>query len=340
VKVRSKNFELKLEEITKEKIIEVTKNETEKRTLELICDWNKGKQTFDFQTSGSTGLAKSISIAKESILYSTDATFSFIDPLNEMRSTLLCINPNFIGGAMVVFRALIKELDLFITEPASNPLQSVPGEEKFDLVSLVPLQYESLELKAQERFHTILIGGAPITSAHPSSSKVRVFSTYGMTETVSHIALRKLSETQFHTTGDTKVSLSNQNCLQFKGVITDHKWLPTNDIGVIHSPTSFEWIGRKDFIINSGGVKVNPEKVEAQLTDQLDVPFLVSSKPDEMLNERVILIIQGKEREVALNYSDLPKYAKPKEVLFLEKLPMTPTNKIERKKIKKLLRKK
>ena len=337
--VRSKNFELKLEEITQEKIIRVTKNDTEKKTLELINLWRKGIPAFHFKTSGSTGEPKTITIDREKIEYSTRATFQFIDVNNQIKNTLLCINPGFIGGAMVVFRALIMDLDLFITEPTSNPGPEFPSFEVFDLVSLVPLQYEAMDRQDLERFGVVLIGGAPFAGNAISGLKAtNVFSTYGMTETVSHVALRKLEEPFFCTTGDTKVNLDVDGCLQFKGSITDHKWLKTNDLGSIIAEDKFKWLGRKDFVINSGGIKINPELIERKLKDQIPELFMVSSKPDNQLTEKVVLIIEGKERSAKLNYSILSKYEKPKEIIFWNEIPKTASGKIDRNTVKNSLK--
>ena len=336
--IASKNFVLESEEITKEKVATLPKNETEKEALRLIYDWNAGVSDFCFNTSGSTGKSKQVSISRRQIAYSTEATFSSIDPSNAIKSSLLCINPKFIGGAMVVFRAIIKALNLFIVAPDSNPIASIPDGERFDLVSMVPLQLEKLSQKDLSRFSIILVGGASFS--HDSlelPANTQVFLTYGMTETVSHIALRKIGEPMFQTTGDAVVEIDVNGCLKIKGSITQNNWLKTHDLARVISPNEFEWIGRKDFIINSGGIKINPEKVEKKLSKQIKCPFLVSSKPDRRLGEKLVLLVKKESKKPDVDFSSLHKHEKPKEVLYWDELVKTQSGKIDRRAIKELL---
>jgi len=336
--VRAKNFALKSEEITKEKVSMLPKNDTEKKALQIIYDWNTGMANFHFNTSGSTGKSRKISISREQIVYSTEATFAYIAPADTIRSSLLCIDPGFIGGAMVVFRAIIKALDLFITEPSLNPIASVPGGENFDLVSMVPLQLEKLSKKDLSRVSIILVGGASFNDESLDlPANTRVFSTYGMTETVSHIALRKTGDPVFHTTGDTTVKTDANGCLSIKGSITQNNWLKTNDLARVLSPHEFELIGRKDFIINSGGIKINPEEIEKKLSKQIRYPFVVSSKPDKRLGEKLVLIVATANEKPDFDFSFLHKYEKPKEVIYWDKVIKTKSGKIDRHAIRKLL---
>lgn len=336
--VRSKNFELKLEEITKEKIIHLVKNESESKVLELIRKWRDGTDAFEFNTSGSTGNPKKILISREKITYSVRATFEFIDPEKNISSALLCINPEFIGGAMVIFRSLIMDLDLFISEPASDAASINPANENFDLVSLVPLQLESMLPNEMEKYKTILVGGAPISNSVKVPECIQIFSTYGMTETVSHIALKRYGAPYYEMTGDAIVSLDDDDgCLKFKGTLTENKWLKTNDLGNVISLKKFEWTGRKDFVINSGGIKINPELIEGKLADQFTSSFVISSVPDIRLGERLVLVVEGNSAKINFDYSTLSKYEKPKEVVYWDMIPRTASNKIDRIRVKNIL---
>lgn len=257
---------------------------------------------------------------------------SFIGLKAIIRNSLLCINPEFIGGAMVIYRALIYDLDLFVVEPGADFMQHVEAELQFDIVSLVPMQFENLTQDQISRFRVILIGGAPMP-VDVRKLNSNVFSTFGMTETVSHIALRPISEEVFTTTGDTEIGIKKDHSLKIKGTITDNKWLNTNDLIEFISNKSFKWLGRKDFIINSGGVKLNPETIEQILHDQIEGDFMVASMADERLGRKAVLLLQ--EDHKLIDFSGLDTYQKPKEVFFNQKIFKTESNKIDRLKTQK-----
>ncbi len=324
--VTSNNFSLKLEEILKESLPTKGYNDTEKNVLKLIRKWHNGIKNFTHTTSGSTGTPKKIKIPREKIILSAKSTMSYIDPNDKVRNSLLCLNPNHIGGAMVVYRALIFNQNIHIVEPGSNPLDRVDKLD-FDLASMVPLQFENLRLDDINCFKIILVGGAPLATQSVHST-TQVYSTFGMTETVSHFALKLLSEASFHTIGDNEVDINPDGSLKIKGSITNNSWVETNDIIQLKSPNSFNWIGRKDFVINTGGIKVHPEKVEHNLASQISNDFIISSLPDERLGRKVILISSGEEVEI--NLSTLNKYERPKELFFNCEIIKTSNNKVDR----------
>ena len=331
--IKSKNFVLKLEEILKDELPTERYNEYENFVLKIIRSWYSEAQYFHHQTSGSTGRPAKIKISREKIKISTVATMNAIDPHKSMKTSLLCLDPTHIGGAMVVYRSLISGFDLTIREPTSESILN-DNHEYFDLVSMVPLQFKKLSTKQMNQFGTILIGGAPL-AIEKVDSKANIYATFGMTETVSHIALRKIDEPLFRTTGDNEISVDENQILKIKGSVTDYKWLITNDIVKMNSGSSFEWIGRKDFIINSGGIKVNPEELERLLEKVIDDEFIISSLPDEKLNEKVILISGGPEREI--DFSLLEKYHRPKACFFNQTIVKTASGKTDRLKTRKKL---
>ncbi|SNS71314.1 O-succinylbenzoic acid--CoA ligase [Ekhidna lutea] len=327
--IKSKKFVLKLEEILKEGLPTEKYNEFEKFVLELVKKWHNGDSFFVHHTSGSTGKPKAIKISREKIEYSARATMEYIDPNRQIRSSLLCLNPNFIGGAMVIYRGLIFDHDISIVPPSTA--YNADLEDNYDLVSIAPLQFEQMSSSQIDRFGTILIGGAPMpVSGKPYKSNV--YSTFGMTETVSHFALRKLENDIFYTTGDTVVGISNDQSLKLKGTITGGNWLNTNDLIELIDDRSFKWIGRKDFIINTGGIKVNPEQVEQVLQDQFKADIMITSLPDAKLNQKIVLLSSGEHQEI--DFSHLPKYHQPKEVYFNQAIYRTKTNKVDRVKTK------
>ncbi len=331
--IRSNNFVLKLEEILKDSLPTERYNEHENIVLNIIRKWFSNAKSFIHHSSGSTGRPKKIEISREKIEISTKATLDFIDPDNTVKSSLLCLDPSHIGGAMVVYRALIAEHDLHIIEPTSNII-SIIGANSFDLVSMVPLQFKALSHSQIDQFGKILIGGAPIDSKTVKTSAA-IYSTFGMTETVSHIALRSLSEDVFTTTGDTIVRIDQDDTLEIHGSITDGKWLKTNDIVEIVNPNAFKWIGRKDFIINTGGIKVNPEEIELALNDQMNDDFIICSLPDSSLSRKVVLVSSGSEQ--VLDFSNLRRYHIPKEIFFDREIFKTPAGKLDRLKTQKVL---
>ena len=325
--IRSKNFVLKLEEILKDSLPTERYNVHENFVLNIIRRWHSREQFFIHQTSGSTGRPKKIKISRDKIEISTEATLSFIDAKRQIKKSLLCLDPKHIGGAMVVYRSMIANHDLTLVTPESNPMEELAPDESFDLVSMVPMQFNRLNESQLNRFGTILIGGAPM-EVKKIETKAKIYSAFGMTETVSHIALRLLDETLFKTTGDTEVALNTDNSLKIKGAITDYKWLDTNDLAKVLSSKSFEWIGRKDFIINSGGIKINPEEIELLIGKQSTDDIMISSLPDDVLGQKVILISNGKEQE--FDFSKLQKYHKPKECYFNQRIHKTSSGKLDR----------
>ena len=336
--VTSDNFRLKLEEILIDNLSTKGFNDIEENVLKLIREWYSGKTQFQHATSGSTGIPKNISISKAKIELSSRATMLFIDPNGKIKQTLLCLDPTHIGGAMVIYRALLFNHDIHIIEPSSHPLEKLDPNATFDLVSMVPLQFNSLAENEIERFKNVLVGGAPIEKKSFNGLTSKIYATFGMTETVSHIALRLINEDSFHTIGDNVVDVGSDGSLKIKGSITDNHWLKTNDIVNLTSSTSFLWLGRKDFIINSGGLKINPEKIEQTLSDQFEEDFIVSSLPDKRLGSKLILISKGSEMKV--DFSKLDKYERPKSLFFNCTIFRTKGGKIDRiKTLNQLIRK-
>ncbi|MEM6644377.1 MAG: O-succinylbenzoic acid--CoA ligase [Bacteroidota bacterium] len=333
--IASKDYRLKLEDFVKNESIRGDASDISSRTHAQVKRWINGEETLIFKTSGSTGAPKTIKIDRQQILESTQSTFDFIDPKRLIRSSLLCLNPDLIGGAMVIFRALIMDLDLFIIEPRTEISPHLPPGFSTDLVSMVPMQFRALELEQIEKFTNILIGGAPMPVINPPVKESKIYVTYGMTETVSHIALRSIDTEDFHTTGDTQVAVASDGCLQFKGKMTSQSWLKTNDYGEVKSHSKFQWLGRKDFVINSGGIKIHPEKVEQKLSHTISSNYLITSVPDQKLGEKIVLVQEGDDE--GQDFTVLDRYERPKNVFDNFKLIYTESGKIDRIKTRQKL---
>ncbi len=319
--------------------------------LVFAWQWLRGDQEFEQLTSGSTGKAKTITIAREKMIISARITLDALQ-LNQRDSALLCLNADYIGGKMMIVRSLLAGINLVMVPPTAHPLTSLPFLPKF--VAMVPLQILTLleagETDQLNQMKAIIVGGAAVSTSLEKKIacqlSVPVYSTYGMTETVSHIALRKLTPPNaspyFEVLGDTQIDTDERGCLQINGEITDQKWLSTNDLVRLVDDKHFRWLGRYDFIINSGGVKVSPETVEVILESILQSlgfagRLLVSSLPDKKLGERVILLLEGgpigenfEARLLAKAKEHLPPYHTPKEIYYLSKFSQTSSGKIQR----------
>lgn len=303
--------------------------------VEFIKKWFKNKQEFHFSTSGSTGKPRTIPLQREQLVYSATQTLHHLS-ISKGGKSLLCISPDFIGGTMVIVRSLVNQMDLDVIT-ASRKIE-IP-DNHYQLASMVPLQMQWIVEENQStlnHFKNIIIGGAGL---HPRiedrilqiNSSANVYSSYGMTETASHVALRRLGEELYTAMGDVVFDTDIDHCLKMKGTITRGEWLKTHDMVDLKSKTTFTLKGRKDFIINTGGIKVNPEKVENDIAQMIERPFIISSIPDSDLGEKIVLIVEGETTLPDMNHLLENKYERPKEVFFIENLIYTESGKVDRK---------
>ncbi|MCF6180743.1 AMP-binding protein [Lutibacter sp.] len=311
--------------------------------------WFDKNDVVKVQTSGSTGKPKSILLKKQYMVNSALATGEFFN-LSENTNALLCLSVNYIAGKMMLVRALTLGWNLDFIEPISNPLKN--NIKKYDFLAMVPLQLEN-SLDNLSNVKKIIVGGAPVSNhllKQLQNIDTTVFATYGMTETITHIAVKRLnnfktviaSETKqslYQALPNIKISKDDRNCLVINAPNISDTKIVTNDIVEIISSTEFKWIGRLDTIINSGGVKLFPEEIESKLSKCIKNEFFVAGIKDEKLGEKLILVIensnQNSTKEFIFNQINslktLDKYQKPKEIFFVDKLVKTPTEKINRK---------
>mgnify|MGYP003919858243 FL=1 len=309
--------------------------------LKMAADLQEGLTDFSFQTSGSTGIPKKITLSKDQLIQSAETTLSHFSIKPNARF-LLCIHPQFIGGAMQIVRAYVNQgrLDVLAPERILDL-----DHTKYDLVSMVPLQLNKLykDLKSHlNDFNHLLIGGATMDPkleqkiASDTSVITNIYATYGMTETASHIAVRRLGSHFFKRIGQLMISINDSSCLKIRGLITKNQWLQTQDIVELIDENTFKWLGRQDFMINSGGFKVHPEKIEHHLKKQTDQPLMITSLPDEVLGQKVVLLLEGALMPT-FDYSSLNPYEKPKKTLNIKKFIYTKNGKIDRKATQKLI---
>lgn len=314
----------------------------------LIKFWNGNESILEVSTSGSTGKPKKIQLRKEKIKASAKATGDFFG-FNESWQNLLCISPAYIGGKMQVFRSLLFDMNLLIVEAEADPLQWITKNQKIDFAAFVPYQVGQI-LKSErstEIFASIgkvIIGGAPVSNALEKSImevNPNVYSTFGMTETISHCALRKLGQESFTGIEGYRFEQDDRECLVVNHpVILDDK-IVSNDVVDLISERTFIWKGRRDYVINSGGVKIHPEMLEKAIEPLLSGNrYYFTSAENIELGEELVLMIEGENG--VINISELksslkqvlPKYHVPKQIVFQEKFNETASGKILRLKIK------
>ena len=310
---------------------------------EFLAEWNNDSDYVHVQTSGSTGAPKPMLVEKRRMLNSARITCDFLG-LREGDTALLCMSLDYIAGKMMVVRALERRLLLITVAPSGHPLADLsPQLSALSFAAMVPMQvYNALQVPAEcerlKQIRHLIIGGGAIDDALAAALKSfphHVWSTYGMTETLSHIALRRLNgpdASDYYTPfPSVKVSLNDESCLVIDAPLVCSERLVTNDIAEL-SEGRFRILGRKDNVICSGGIKIQTEQVERQLRPYLSQPFLITKRPDEKFGEVVVLLTEGPVDEArAVCERILPKYYQPKAYLHVDKIPLTETGKPARK---------
>jgi O-succinylbenzoic acid--CoA ligase len=329
-----------------ERITFITQSaELKNKVLAFIEEWNSTAETITVNTSGSTGTPKKTEILKSHMVISANKTLNYF-ALKPGNTALLCLSPETIAGKMMIVRSIIGNLNLVVSDVNSHPLTNC--NDPIDFIALVPLQVEELLKTDSEKLksiQTILIGGGPIHASLSSKLReqnIQAFHSYGMTETISHVAIRKVGLGE----NDTFEALSGIEFSQENGKLCVHypeicySNLTTNDLVELIDNHHFKFKGRADFIVNSGGVKINPETVEELLSTHIETSFFVSGIPDEQLGQRLILLIEGNVAQAPTLFelkSLLPKFHNPKEVYFLPKFIRTESGKINRLETLKLI---
>lgn len=315
---------------------------------QFLAEWNNDCSTVGVQTSGSTGTPKRMQVEKRRMEASARLTCAFLG-LKPEDTALLCMPLQYIAGKMVVVRSLVWGLKLIVTQPSGHPLAELTEAPTF--AAMIPMQvYNSLqnpherELLSQVK-HLIIGGGAidPELGNALRNFPNAVWSTYGMTETLSHIALRRLNGpdasdwyTPFDTVG---IGLSSRGTLVINAPQVNPETLETNDIAEINPCGQFRILGRADNTINTGGVKVQIEQVEACLATILKETFAISAVPDPRLGEAVTLLYTGPQSAdeiMLLCQQTLPPYWRPKHCYHINNIPQTGSGKISRAEVRQL----
>ncbi len=343
---------------------------------EFLSEWNNDRERVLVHTSGSTGKPKPMMVEKKRMLNSAHITCDFLG-LKPGDTALLCMSLDYIAGKMMVVRSIERHLSLISVRPSGHPLSdeslAEARNEDITFAAMVPMQvYNSLQVpKERERLARIkhlIIGGGAIDDAlsnelQKMSEDFRkeygcenaIWSTYGMTETLSHIALRRINGMEasewYQPFDSVKLSLNEDECLVIDAPQVCAKPLVTNDIAEIEpyiynkvEKVHFRIKGRKDNVICSGGIKIQIEEVEALLKPNLQKPFMLAKKKDEKFGEIAVLLTEDEDikeieatvRRLLSDASDedanssQKKYWIPREYKYVEHLPLTETGKPKR----------
>ena len=317
---------------------------------EFLEEWNKPSEFVEVKTSGSTGEPKRMMVEKRRMLNSARITCDFLG-LKEGDTALLCMSTDYIAGKMMVVRSIERGLKLISVEPSGHPLSHLSAlTSHLSLVAMVPMQvYNSLQVpEEKERLMQIkhlIIGGGAIDEAMERELREfpnAVWSTYGMTETLSHIALRRISgpdASDWYTPfPSVEISQNDDGCLVINAPEVCAETLVTNDIVEIVNKR-FRILGRKDNVICSGGIKLQIEEIERELKPYVRVPYIISKRKDEKFGEVVVLLTESStEVAQAICEKHLPKYHQPKAYIHVDQIPLTETGKPARKKAEILAR--
>jgi O-succinylbenzoic acid--CoA ligase len=307
---------------------------------DFLMDWLNDSNTITVKTSGTTGTPKMQTFTRHQLIASAKLTGDYFE-LSPGQSVLMCLPANFIAGKMMLIRAMVLGLDLHFVEPISTP---IPYEREFDFAAMVPMQLQA-SLKQLHQIDQLIVGGAPVSQdliLEISDVPTNIYETYGMTETLTHVAVKKLNHTLSGFAEETFKALPGiefetdaRSCLVVTASHLDlHKWV-TNDVVELLSNKEFSWRGRIDHVINSGGIKVHPEYVEAVLRDAFQCEVIVVGVPDPQLGERILGVVETKDSldkyaEILETLDALDAFEKPRELKALPEIPRNVSGKIDR----------
>jgi O-succinylbenzoic acid--CoA ligase len=307
----------------------------------FLLDWLDSKDYIKTRTSGTTGKPKSIKIKKQAMVNSAIATGNYFG-LKPGDKALHCLPTQFIAGKMMLVRAIILGLQIDVIEPTT--VLNLSTKKHYDFCAMIPMQLQS-NLKKLTNIKKLIIGGAPMSPGlveQIQPLKTTIYATYGMTETITHVAVKKLNNFEnihassaeksfYKTLPNIKISQDNRQCLIIEAPQLSKEKIITNDVVKLHSNITFEWLGRIDNVINSGGIKFFPEQIEEKLKTKISNRFFIASEADEKLGEKLILVLESDTNNLPTSvFEDLNVYEIPKKIYAVSKFIETTSGKIQR----------
>jgi O-succinylbenzoic acid--CoA ligase len=307
----------------------------------FFSDWIEGKETFAVQTSGSTGAPHSRIINRQQMERSASTTLSYLR-LEEGTDALLCLPVQFIAGMMMIVRAWVGKMNLIMVHPDRNPLKNLTSRPGF--AAMTPMQVQATLDAGEIKFfpEKLIIGGAPLSVELADALRgidAEIYQTYGMTETITHIAMQPISP-QYHPDliplPGVQISRDDRGCLVARTPWTNEPVI-TNDLIDLHPDGSFRWLGRTDHVINSGGIKIIPEEYERKAGPIIQLPFFVYGMEHDLFGTQLVIFIESAnintagEEEIKQNIRNSEhKLLVPSKVVFLPEFIYTETGKINR----------
>jgi O-succinylbenzoic acid--CoA ligase len=311
----------------------------QKEIVDFVESWCSSATSFAMHTSGSTGTPKVVEHLRDELMQSALRTNHFFK-LDHTSVFFLCLPVQHIGGRMMLVRAMLAKAKLMCVAPSSNPFDPIKLTAPIAFAAFTPMQCFEM-LKDQQSailfssIQHVIIGGGKISDALLAFLREQpnaVYETFGMTETVSHIALRKIApqmEDNFQCLNGIAVAADNQSLLQIS--IDNHPVIKTNDVVEIVDSKQFRWLGRKDEVINTGGIKVFAHQIESKLQTKFNVPFFITALDDDKFGQRIVLVLQSQEVAESLtksSFETLSNYERPKSIFVLKKFEYSAIGKL------------
>ncbi len=330
------------------RLVNLSKNAEENQKLEhFINKLENGDKDFEFKTSGSTGKPKSIFFKRNQLEISANQTIDFFGLTVD--DVLLCpFSMDYVAAKMMVARAFFLNATLVFTGPTGNPflLSDLPN---VSFAALVPLQLNKVienedSLCQLNRVKNVIIGGAPVSQNLEDRIRdlieCKIYQTYGMTETLTHVAVRNLKEksANYFALNGVKLQVNQNSCLRIKSPV-NNQWLQTNDVVALNK-NGFEWKGRFDNVINSGAFKISIDSVESSLYGLgFENQLFICGIESELLGEECAIVTVSDIKDEIVKKIDLAQlhpYEKPKKIVFVNEFPINQNGKIMRSELKNL----
>ncbi len=308
------------------------------QNFKFVKEWLSDKDYIIVKTSGTTGKPKNIKLHKNTLVQSAINTGKALG-LSKNNTSMLCLPSKYIAGKMMIVRAFVLGLDLICVQPTSVP----EIDKNIDFCAMTPMQVQGVikqDIEKLSKIKTLIIGGAKVSRELKKilqSLPVKVYETYGMTETATHIALKSVngknkSDYFQILSSSTRIDVDDRNCLTIDSSELGVRKLYTNDIVEIIDETHFKWLGRLDNVINSGGIKLIPEEIEEKINSIIDTDFFVFPIEDQILGNALAIVIENTSSDAEIPFHlVLNRYQIPKKIYYLDSFCRTENGKIDRK---------